>query len=302
MKHKNNQTISLIIRDSKTLIQEEPPGKKQICFLYQNLLGKIILNLLIKKKLIQVLQGKLMDLSFSKYLIKSFVKSHQINLAEAQKDFSQFTSFNDFFIRKLKQDARKINLEPNVIISPADGRILVFPKAHDSMKFYVKNHLFDVESFIGDSQLYNEFKNASMAIIRLAPVDYHRYHFPFEGTPKSAQHINGDYYSVSPLALKYKPELFCQNKRMITHIKNESDKDYLMIEVGATFVGAIIQSFLPDQPVSKADEKGYFKFGGSTVVLLFKENAIQFDQDLLENTQNKVETLIKMGDRIASFI
>lgn len=242
-----------------------------------------------------------MDMSFSKYLIKFFVQSHQINLVEAQKNINEFTSFNDFFTRSLKSDARMIDTNPNVLISPADGRILVFPKAHDSMKFYVKNHVFSLESFIGDSRLYSMFKNASMAIIRLAPVDYHRYHFPYHGTAESPKLIDGDYYSVSPLALKCKPDLFCQNKRMITYVKNEQDRDYLMIEVGATFVGSIIQSFQPDTHVEKSDEKGYFKFGGSTVVLLFKENMIHFDQDLLDNTHHKIETLVKMGERIAIF-
>jgi phosphatidylserine decarboxylase len=295
------QRISLMIRSSKEIVTEDTPGRKQICFLYQNVFGKMMLHLFMKKRIIQCLQGTLMDYRFSKYMIKSFVQYHDINLEEAQKSITQFSSFNDFFTRSLKKDARMIDNDPHVLISPADGRILVFPKAHDSMKFYVKNHQFDLESFIGDNRLYSMFKNASMAIIRLAPVDYHRYHFPYQGTPETPHLIKGDYYSVSPLALKCKPDLFCQNKRMITYVKNEQDRDYLMIEVGATFVGSIIQSFQPDTHVEKSDEKGYFKFGGSTVVLLFKEDAIQFDQDLLENTRNKIETLVKMGERIAIF-
>jgi phosphatidylserine decarboxylase len=136
-----------------------------------------------------------------------------------------------------------------------------------------------------------------MVIIRLAPFDYHRFHFPIGGNVSPITRIDGDYYSVNPLALRKMTEIFCLNKREFSIISNPLSGDVVMVEVGATMVGSIIQTYAGNF-VIKGEEKGYFKFGGSTVVLLFEKNKIRIDDDLLMNTLKGYETMIKEGERI----
>ena len=138
-----------------------------------------------------------------------------------------------------------------------------------------------------------------MIVFRLAPPDYHRYHFPVSGkVPEANTKIDGDYYSVNPLALREKAEIFWLNKREYGVIESPVFGNVVMVEVGATMVGSMLQSY-SGTSIKKGDEKGYFKFGGSTVVLLFEKDKIQIDQDLLLNTSNSLETTIKMGEQIA---
>ena len=295
----NNFEINYIDRLSKKEVTEQTPAGLQMYFLYTTTLGKFLLNNLISKKLTQIILGLFMDSRLSKKNIKPFVKEHDINMNESLKEIDEFYSFNDFFARKLKNDSRMIEANLFGISSPADGKITVFDNVDESMSFYIKNHKLNLNAFLQKKEIYTKFKNASMAIIRLAPVDYHRFHFPLEGHLKKIIKLKGLYFSVSPIALKNKKFIFEQNYRHISLIENKTIGDYAMIEIGATFVGTIVQTCQEITDVSKGDEKGYFKFGGSTVVLLFNKNSVIFDPDLRNNTKNGFETSVKMGERIA---
>ena len=146
-----------------------------------------------------------------------------------------------------------------------------------------------------------EFNEGAMAIIRLAPVDYHRYHFPVSGKLEKIIDIKGDYFSVSPIAMKKSLEIFMKNKRSITLIEGEKYNRYLFAEIGATMVGTIVNTTKEKELVLKGEEKGYFKFGGSSVMMIFKKGIVNFDKDILENTKNGYETSVKMGEGIGSF-
>ena len=137
-----------------------------------------------------------------------------------------------------------------------------------------------------------------MVMARLAPADYHRFHFPCNCTPSKAHLITGPLYSVNPIALRKNIEYLTENKRMITELKTHLFGTILAIEVGATFVGSIVQTFEPEKHYAKGDEKGYFEFGGSCILLLFEPARIQLDQDLIENTHQGLETLGQMGQSL----
>ncbi len=137
-----------------------------------------------------------------------------------------------------------------------------------------------------------------MVIARLAPVDYHRYHFPCDGLVHTPQLIPGPLYSVNPLALKKHSEILAENKRMITRIETTHFGTVLYIEVGATYVGTIHQTFTPETFQKKGAEKGYFSFGGSCLILLFKPNTIQLDQDLIDASSRSIEVLGKLGQSL----
>ena len=142
-----------------------------------------------------------------------------------------------------------------------------------------------------------KYEDGSMIVIRLAPYDYHRFHFPVGGRVSPVVRIKGDYYSVNPIALHKMVDIFCRNKREYVVISNPVFGEVVMAEVGATMVGSIVRTY-NGNVVEKGQEKGYFKFGGSTVVLFFEEDKIKIDNDLLENTENNLETAVKMGERI----
>jgi phosphatidylserine decarboxylase len=292
---KGAEPIKYIERSSGIVKTEKVAGEFWLSWLYNNPLGKLSLHTLVRRKAVSEWYGKKMDSPKSANKIPDFVKDYNIDLSIAQKQ--EFNSFNDFFCRKLKPQARPINNDSNVVISPADGKVFAY-KNIDKQDFIVKSYKFNLKDFLLNDSLAKKYAGGSLIIVRLCPTDYHRYHFPVSGIVDKQTDIDGDYYSVSPIAIKHKIEIFCMNKRTYTEIHTKTFGDVIYSEVGATMVGSIIQTY-NDNSVTKGEEKGYFKFGGSTVILFFEKNRITIDKDLLENTNNKIETEVKMGEHIA---
>lgn len=277
---------------------ENPPGEKFLKFLYCNPLGKITLEAVVKRKFLTEIYGRKMRATSSKDKILPFIKANKVDMNECIKKIEDFESFNDFFIRKLKKEARKIEEDENSFITPADGKILVFEHLDEVYKFYVKGEKFDLKSFLKNDELVKEYEDGAMAIIRLAPVDYHRFHFPTDGKVLKNNKINGYYYSVSPYAVKNNLKIFFENKREYTELQSKKFGNVLLSEIGATMVGGIVQTFKENSQIKKGEEKGYFFFGGSTCIILFKKNKIKFDNDLIENSKKGIETRVYMGERI----
>ncbi|MGB0428650.1 MAG: archaetidylserine decarboxylase, partial [Flavobacteriales bacterium] len=267
-------------------------------FIYgENPLGKLLLNGLFKRKLMSFLFGKLIDSKLSRARVQSFIQDYNMDMSDYLVPDSGFSTFNEFFYRQIKPEARPIG---EGIVSPADGKLLVFNKLEDSQAFFIKGDLFDVRSFLNNEDLAKTYQHGAMAIIRLAPTDYHRYHFPASGFVGKNHQIKGDYYSVSPIALDKKLRIFCQNKRCYSVLKTAKFGKIVICDVGATMTGSMIQTHNENSNVKKGEEKGYFAFGGSTIVLLFEPNQISFDTDLIEHTKAGIETAILMGESIGN--
>ena len=290
--------IEYINRDTEKVEIEKVPGEKFLKFLYYNPFGTLSLEAVVKKKFLSAWYGKKMDSPKSCELIEKFVKEHNINMGESKKRIKDFKSFNDFFIRELKPGARKIDYDEDVLVSPADGKILVIENMHDSSKFFLKGEEFTLKEFFKDEALAEKYQGGIMAIIRLAPVDYHRFHFPADGKISKSKEIEGYYYSVSPHAIRQNFRIFCENKREYSILSTEKFGDICISEIGATMVGGIKQTYIPDSVVQKGDEKGYFYFGGSTVIMFIEKDRAEIDRDILENSINGIETKIFMGERI----
>lgn len=290
--------IKYIERKTGEILTEKVPGEKYLKFLYYNPLGELPLNLVVKKKFLTEFYGKKMSLSESCKKILPFIEEAEINISEAKKKVEEFISFNDFFYRELKTGARKIDYSEDVLVSPADGKILAYENIKDKDRFFVKGDKFSLEEFFRDKNLAKKYEDGVFVIIRLAPVDYHRFHFPTDGNISESKLIDGWYYSVSTHAVKQNFRIFCENKREYSVLKTEKFGDIAMFEVGATMVGGITQTYKANSFVNKGEEKGYFYFGGSTCILVFEKGKIQIDKDLLENTQKGIETKVYMGERI----
>nr|WP_321358844.1 phosphatidylserine decarboxylase [uncultured Draconibacterium sp.] len=294
------ETIKYIERASGEIKTESVPGEGMLKWLYSSATGKAALNLLVKRKIVSAIGGRYMDSKRSAKRIPQFVNEHNINLEECEfSDIQHYKTFNEFFYRKLKPDVRPLE---EGVVSPADGKILAFQSKNDISSFFVKGSEFNLQTFLNDEVRAKKYETGAMAIIRLAPVDYHRYHFPASGKASESIKIKGHYFSVSPLALQKSLRIFCENKREHCTLATKEYGDILIVDVGATMVGSIIQTYEANIQVKKGDEKGYFAFGGSTLVLLFEKGKITFDVDLVENTKKGMETTVKVGEKIASAV
>ena len=283
-------------RNNAQLKTERVAGEKWLIWLYNNPIGEATLWALAKRKVVSSIYGNMMDRTSSAKKIYPFIDDFDIDMSGVQEQ--EFKNFNDFFTRELKENARQIDTSSNIFISPADGKILAYADIGNS-DFIIKGFRFDVSSFLDNPVLAQKYRDGTLIIIRLAPVDYHRFHFPVSGNLTSNKKIEGDYYSVNPIALRKKAEIFFLNKREYTIISNPLFGDVIIAEVGATMVGSIVQTY-KGSSVKKGEEKGYFKFGGSTVVLLVEKSKIHIDKDLLINTAKGYETAVKMGERIGN--
>ena len=234
----------------------------------------------------------------SDMLIFKFIADYEVDATEFAKSAFDFKTFNEFFHRALKPESRPIAQGIKIAVFPADGRHLAFPDVDRADGFYVKGYKFSLEELLGDAELAGRFSGGSMLISRLCPSDYHRFHFPASGIPSESRLVKGSLYSVSPIALRRNIQYLVRNKRFVTLFEAPDFGTVAMVEVGATNVGSIIESFLPGRPVVKGEEKGMFAFGGSCVITLFKASRIIFDADIVGQSEACVETYARMGDRM----
>lgn len=293
-------TITYVERATHLKKKELVYGQFFLTLLYGNhLISKISYHLLLplvaKLPFCSYLYGALQKSPLTRYKIAPFIQHYQINTSEFLTPPETFRSFNDFFIRKLKPSARPIISDQKVAILPADARYLFFQNIQNTDGFLVKGKKFSLETLLQDAHLAQKYASGALVIARLCPTDYHRYHFPCDNTPSSARLINGPLYSVNPIALKRNIEILSENKRMITTLHTPQFGEVLFIEVGATHVGSIHQTYQPATTHSKGDEKGFFSFGGSSILLLFEPNRIQFDADLLEASRQGMEIQAHFG-------
>jgi len=279
-------------------------GESAIRFLYgtsgmSKTIGRAVLHLFAKWPFLSALYGFLQKLPTSKKKIEPFVKRFDIDTNEFTEDGNTYQSFNDFFIRKLKAEARPIQDGDDVAVIPADGRYRFFEKITKDDAFRVKNKVFCLETVLQDRDLANRYDEGSLVIARLCPTDCHRFYFPFRCTPSKAKFINGKLFSVNPIATRDNPWIWGVNRRVLTLLETNAFGTVCFMEVGATNVGSIIQTYTPGEVQEKGAEKGYFSFGGSALLLFFEPGKMQFDADLLrysqENPDLEVRCLIGEG-------
>ncbi len=291
------QQLKIFDRRKKTVFIEKIYGLKPLKWLYRtNILAYLVRVLVSCCKIFSKLYGLWHKSFFSRKKILPFISKFDIDVAEFEKKPAEFSSFNSFFIRKLKPSMRPIASSDAVL--PADGRYLAFASMHDVKNFFVKEQKFALETFLQDRALAEKYADGSMLIARLAPVDCHRFYFPVDCLPEKPKLINGCLFSVNPIALRKSLKNFLQNKRVLTVLNTEQFKQVLFIEIGATNVGSIVQTCQVGKNYKKGQEKGYFELGGSSLVLLFQKDTVKFDQDLIENSLKGMETYALLGSSL----
>lgn len=285
-------------RYERTTKTEKIFGERWLRLAYENPVGRLAVWLLIRRRFVSLWYGRRMSRPGSDMLIYKFVEDYGVDVSEFAKSPFDFKTFNEFFHRALKPECRPIAQGAGVAVFPADGRHLAFPDVDQAQGFYVKGAKFTLEELLGDAKLAARFARGCMLISRLCPSDYHRFHFPVSGIPSEATLVRGSLYSVNPIALRRNIQYLVRNKRFITLIEAPEFGTVAMIEVGATNVGSIVQSFKPGQAAVKGAEKGMFAFGGSCVITLFLEGRIVFDSDIVAQSASCIETYARMGDHL----
>ncbi|PIZ04320.1 MAG: phosphatidylserine decarboxylase [Gammaproteobacteria bacterium CG_4_10_14_0_8_um_filter_38_16] len=269
---------------------------------------------LIPQKALSHLMGKLANAKWgcvTRYGIKKFIDHYQVNLSEAKiSDYTQFATFNDFFTRELKLNARTIVQEKNVIVSPVDGSVSECGFIQEDQLLQAKGAYFSLKDLCGgDVKLATQFHNGAFLTAYLSPKDYHRFHMPFKGRLKKMIYVPGKLFSVNASSVKNVPGLFARNERVICIFETEIG-EMALIAVGAMIVGSISMHWhgvvasekkkqittweYQDQSLlfQRGDEVGHFRLG-STVILLFEHNKVNLDFDLLAGKS------LQLGESIA---
>jgi phosphatidylserine decarboxylase len=231
----------------------------------------------------------------SRAKIASFVGALGIDAGEAEHPLEHYRTLDDFFTRHLKRGARPIDLDPTRVIAPADGRIRVFPRFTEPW-IEIKRARLSLDELLEDADVERRYRGGAVVLIRLAPADYHRFHFPDGGFAAPPVLRGRRLHAVHPIALAGGAPSF-RNKRCLTRIDSAGFGPILQIEIGALAVGTIEQTFKPGA-VERGQEKGVFRFGGSAMVLLFEPGRVVFDADLLADSAAGVETRVRMGEAI----
>ena len=233
-----------------------------------------------------------MNSSLSKGQINSFIKKNNIdmNLYESQ----DYHSYNDFFTRTIKDGVRHIDMDENALIAPCDSKLTVYP-IEDTLQLKIKNSVYTIEDLLMSPSLADEYRGGLCLVFRLTVDDYHHYHFIDDGTADKDHFIKGVFHTVNPIASDYYP-IYKTNSRSYTVLHTKHFGDVVQMEVGAMMVGKITN--LNKKTFKRGEEKGYFEFGGSTVVLFIKKDIVDIDEDILNISKNEDEVRVLMGERI----
>lgn len=279
------------LRDG-TLIVMDNGQDKFLQKLYGSKFGRFLLKPLVSP-VVSKLGGWFMSTRLSKCMIKGFIRKNNIDMSQFEE--GPFRSYNAFFTRRIKPGARTVDMDPTHLISPCDCKLTALPIEEDS-RFTIKHTPYTTAELLKDEALAKAYQGGQILIFRLTVDDYHRYCYFADGEKSGNTFIPGKLHTVNPIANDYYP-IYKENSREYTTLHTQAFGDVIVMEVGALMVGKIVNHH-GACTVRRGEEKGYFQFGGSTVILLLKAGAAQLDQDILDNSREGMETVVRMGEKI----
>jgi phosphatidylserine decarboxylase len=295
--------INYFNRGKQQVEVEQVYGIKAVIWLYRSHFGKLLQRVLSTAP-ISMMYGIFQDMYASHLKVQPFVKEFNLDLddflpEEGRSVNDPYSTFNQFFIRRFKEGKRPFVDTKNIMPAFCEARYFGYDQTGPDVQVPVKGKFLDANSLLAHADWGDVFKEGPLLLARLCPVDYHRYHFPDNGHVLASYALHGAYHSVNPVALKERPDIFATNERHVTILKTENFGKLAYIEVGAMCVGKIIQTY-PDSHFNRGDEKGYFLFGGSTVIVIGEKGKWSPDKDILKSTNEGIETYLKLGESSAN--
>ncbi|MBR2284232.1 MAG: phosphatidylserine decarboxylase [Ruminococcus sp.] len=266
--------------------------------LYGTVGGRLMLKLLTAPA-VSSAAGGFMDSTLSKPLIRPFIKRN--NIDTSQYRMRKFSSYNEFFTRAVKPECRPVDTDPEHFISPCDSKLTVY-RIEESANpglgsiFRIKGSYYRITDLLQNEFLAKRYSGGLCMIFRLEVSDYHRYCYADSGVKGKNHYIPGELHTVNPIALRHY-NIYKRNAREYTMIHTRNFGDIIQMEVGAMMVGRI-RNYHAEKTVRRGEEKGMFMFGGSTIIVLAERNMISIDSDIVRNSAEDTETVVKYGERI----
>ncbi len=239
--------------------------------------------------------------------IRTFAKAYNVKLDEYERQsFNAYESFNDFFTRELKEEARVIDTTEHGIVSPADGVISQLGQIDDHKLLQAKGRYYDISQLLANKEDGSYFADGSFATVYLAPSNYHRVHMPFAGTLLTTRYVPGTLFSVNNTTAANVPDLFARNERLVCIFDTEYGKAAVVM-VGAMIVAGIetvatgkiarttdIQEMAHDMSLEKGDELGRFYLGSTAIVILPKAATTKWQDAMTPDTNIQMGQLLGM--------
>jgi len=280
---------------------EKVYGSQWVQRLYGNSVSRWVTDQFLAGRWVSKLSGLYESSSRSRKKIEPFIEEFSIRMSEFEE--GPFDSFNDFFSRRFKSGMRPMvsSNSAGISVMPAfaEARYLAFEKVDEDRAYPVKGLSLSPVRLLGSLERAQPFLGGAMLIARLCPTDYHRFHFPDSGVVRDHYRLSGKLHSVNPLALQHRNDILVINERHVTLLDTENFGQLAYVEVGALCVGKIVQTHSLEGAFARGEEKGYFLFGASTVIVMGQRGAWRPAADLLERTAQGQEVFVKLGDAVA---
>lgn len=278
-------------------IVDQPSSQDRLLgLLYGSVFGRMLLRPLVSPVVSKAV-GAFLSSGMSRLLIGPFIRRNGIDME--QYESVRYRSYNEFFSRKIKGERRPIDMVPHHLIAPCDSKLTVM-KITDGSRFCLKHTQYSLKDLLRSETLAEKYKGGYALVFRLTVDDYHRYCYISDGVKEDNVRIPGVLHTVNPIANDHYP-IYKENSREYSILHSEAFGDVLMMEVGALLVGKIVNHH-ETASVRRGQEKGYFQFGGSTVVLLLEANNAVIDGDILENSRENIETIVRQGEKIGTAV
>lgn len=260
--------------------------------LYTTGYGRLLVRIMVRP-FVSNIGGWILSTPFSTRFIEPFIRKNDIDMSSYEE--TEYSSYNDFFTRSVKEGERTFDMEKTHLVSPCDGKATYLPIRKNGL-IRIKEQYYTVESLLRDKKLAKKYYDGTALILRLTVDDYHRYFYFDDGRKSHNRNLEGIYHTVNPIANDEYP-IYRENHRQYCMIRTENFGDVIMMEVGALMVGKIVNNH-EKASVKRGMEKGHFEFGGSTIVLMLEKGAAVIDEDIMNNSCNGIETIVKAGEKI----
>lgn len=273
-------------RETNSYVTEKEYQEKLLSFLYTTVIGRILLKLIVARPWFSRLRSYYQNSKKSKKDIEPFIREYNIDISPYD---GKWECFNDFFTRKRNYD----NLyNADTFVAIADSKLSAYP-IDDHLCLRVKNSVYTLDEIVAHQIDLNMFKNGTVLIFRLSVDDYHRYVYPDDGELVNQYKVKGELHTVRPISEKYR--VYSRNTRVINVMSTKNFGKIVQVEVGALLVGCIHNN--ASKRFKKLDEKGYFSYGGSTVIL-FVNDTIAIDEDIIQQSRSGFEAKVTIGEKI----